>query len=159
MYGMQLVDDVIRKEHSELPKLETDDFILTYEPRQIEFIALPIQEEVPIYTLATKLKLETHNEKVENLKTEAGTTMQEYYNPDAQCDTSILIVHDSFLEENYKYFTYRYREVYMVPRQNYTHLKEYVDVLKPDVVLFENAERAFVDDLYAYTELGNVTYE
>lgn len=159
LYGMQLVDEVIRENHPELPPLLEEDFSLSYETRNIEFIDLPIAEEVPVYTVKQKLRLGVHNKKAGKLTTVPGTTIQGYYNPDAVCDTKILIVHDSFLEENHKYFTYRYREVYMVPRQNYTHLQEYVEALHPDVVLFENAERAFVDDLYAYTELADVTYE
>ena len=47
----------------------------------------------------------------------------------------------------------------MISRQNYEFMQYYVETLKPDVVVFENAERAFVDDLYAYTNLANVTYE
>lgn len=159
MYGMKLVDEIIREEHPELAPLSENDFELTYEPRKIEFISLPIMDEVPVYTYKHKLRLSARTKKIGKLVTEGGTTMQDYHNPDADCDTKILIMHDSFLEDNHKYFTYRYREVYMVPRQNYMHLKEYVEALHPDIVLFENAERAFVDDLYAYTELANVNYE
>ena len=158
LYGMQLVDDVIRQTNPDIPPLSAEDFKLSYETKNIEFISLPIKEDVPVYTLKGKLKLKDATESVQGLPTVSGTSMQAYYNPDAECDKTILIMHDSFLEDKYKYFTYRYREVYMVARQNYTYMKDYVEQLNPDVVLFENAERAFVDDLYAYTELANVTY-
>ena len=47
----------------------------------------------------------------------------------------------------------------MISRQNYERMQYYVETLEPDVVVFENAERAFVDDLYAYVNLANVTYD
>lgn len=159
MYGMQLVDDVIRQSHPELPPLLKEDFTLDYEEKQIEFIELPIKDSVPVYNLKRKLRLGAKTKKVSKLTTISGTSIQDIINPDAECKVKILIMHDSFLADNHKYFTYRYKEVFMVPRNNYKHLKEYVDALKPDVVLFENAERAFVDDLYAYTELADVTYD
>ena len=35
----------------------------------------------------------------------------------------------------------------------------YIDLIKPDVVIFELAERSFADDLGAYTELSTVTFQ
>ncbi|MBE5870261.1 MAG: hypothetical protein E7294_03220 [Lachnospiraceae bacterium] len=158
LYGMQLVDDVIRKDHPELPALLKEDFTITYESKGIEFIELPIKDSVPVCEVNREQHLGARTKKVGRLTTVPGTSMQDYINPDAVCKTKILVIHDSFLEERYKFLTYRYKEVFMVPRQNYTHLQEYVEALKPDVVLFECAQRAFVDDLYAYTELADVTY-
>ena len=37
-------------------------------------------------------------------------------------------------------------------------MKEYIDVIKPDIIVFELAERSFADDLHAYTELGTYDY-
>jgi len=159
LFGIQLVDEIVRKEHPELPALSAKDFNLKYEKKQIEFISLPIEEEVPVYQLKKKRKIKDNPKAVEGLSVIPGTNFQSYYNRKAKCDTTILIMHDSFLEDKAKFFTYRYKEVYMVPRQNYTNMQEYIDKLNPDVVLFENAERAFVDDLYAYTELANIVYE
>lgn len=158
MLGIQLVDELIRKDRPNLPPLLAEDFKLSYEPRQLEFISLPIEEEVPVYTLKQKLQLSADTDSTDGLPVINGTSIQSYVNPDAVCEETILIMHDSFLEDNYKYFTYRYRKVYMVPRQNYTNMQAYVEALQPDVVLYENAERSFVDDLYAYTELSNITY-
>ena len=88
-----------------------------------------------------------------------GNAVAYYYNENALTDRTILILHDSFLDHKETWYTYRYREVYYGSRGNYTNMKAYIDLIQPDVIIFEVAERAFADDLHAYTELGNVIYQ
>ena len=38
-------------------------------------------------------------------------------------------------------------------------MKDYIDLIRPDVVIFELAERSFADDLAAYTQLGEISYQ
>lgn len=161
LYGMQLVDDKIRQTYPDIPPLTMDYYKIKYEDKGIEFIELPISDSVPVLSYKKKKKpdLVARYKKVSKLTLVPGTSMLDYFNPNAPSKRRILIIHDSFLENRDEFFTARYREVFMTPRQNYEHLQEYVEALKPDVVLFENAERAFVDDLYAYTELANVSYD
>lgn len=159
LYGLSLVDYMIREKHPEVIPLEKKDFRFKSVGRDIEFISLPIREKVPVCKLRSKEEFPVHMENTGNLHTVSGTTMQEYINENVGNDTSILIVHDSFLEDKVKFFIGRYHNVYMVPRQNYMYMQEYIEALSPDVVLFEVAERAFVDDLYAYTELTTTEYK
>lgn len=159
-YGVQLAGEKFRSQGSSAPVLQEKDYVLSFEEmKTMEFIDIPINEQVPFYTLVKKPGLKT-NESLEGaLERVEGTSVQHYKNPDARSEETILIFHDSFLQSNKKFFVNTYKEVYLISRQNYEGIQYYVNILKPDLVLYENAERAFADDLYAYTRLKDVSYE
>lgn len=161
MLGLSILDEKIREQKPQVPPLKEEDFDLTFENKRVEFISLPITEDVPVYTLKPELSASIHEETdlLHNLKHMEGSTVRHFVNDDAPCDETILIFIDSFMQDNGFYFAYRYKEVYLISRQNYELMQYYVESLHPSVVVYENAERAFVDDLYAYVNLANITYE
>lgn len=161
MIGLQLLNEKVREMDPSIPLLTEDVFTLSSEEKTLEFISLPITEQVPVYTLKPEYSdsILADGSLVDVLPHVAGTGIQHYLNENALSDKTILILQDSFLDGKQDFFAYRYQNVYMISRQNYESMQYYVETLKPDVVIFENAERAFVDDLYAYTNLANVTYE
>ena len=159
--GIQLAEEELREQGLSVKPLLVSDFNLSYPTvEKLEFAGITINEKVPEYANVVSL------ESVENLTLIdqelpriAGTSAQCFHNENATSDESILIFHDSFLQTRMKFFLYRYKNVYMVSRQNYEAIQFYVNLFEPDAVLFENAERAFVDDLFAYTQLGYIEYE
>ena len=161
MIGLRLLNEKVREMDPDVPLLTEDVFALSSEEKTLEFISLPITEEVPVYTLKKEYSdsILADGSLLDVLPHVAGTSVQHYLNENALSDKTILILQDSFLDGKQDFFAYRYQNVYMISRQNYESMQYYVETLKPDVVVFENAERAFVDDLYAYTNLANVTYE
>lgn len=160
LYGLKLVGEKFRQLGSSAPVLSEKDYQLSYvEMEYMEFVDIPIHEQVPYYTLLEKPELKTGESLIQALKKVEGTSIQHYKNPNAKSDETILIFHDSFLQSNKKFFVDIYKEVYLVSRQNYEGIQYYVNILQPDLVLYENAERAFADDLYAYTHLKDVRYE
>lgn len=161
MIGLRLLNEKVREMDPDVPFLTEDVFTLSSEEKTLEFISLPITEQVPVYTLKPEYSdsILADGSLLDVLPHVAGTGIQHYLNENALSDKTILILQDSFLDGKQDFFAYRYRNVYMISRQNYESMQYYVETLKPDVVIFENAERAFVDDLYAYTNLANVTYE
>ena len=161
MIGLQLLNEKVREMDPSIPLLTEDVFTLSSEEKTLEFISLPITEQVPVYTLKPEYSdsILADGSLVDVLPHVEGTGIQHYLNENALSDKTILILQDSFLDGKQDFFAYRYQNVYMISRQNYESMQYYVETLKPDVVIFENAERAFVDDLYAYTNLANVTYE
>ena len=161
MEALKLLNAKIREKNPQVPLLSEDDFILSYEEMAMQFVAVPIIDTVPVYTLKPEYSesIVTDHELSFKLEHMEGTSVQHFVNEQALSDQKILILQDSFLQDNWQYFAYRYREVYMISRQNYERVQYYVETLEPDVVVFENAERAFVDDLYAYVNLANVTYD
>ena len=161
MIGLRLLNEKVREMDPDVPLLTEDVFTLSSEEKTLEFISLPITEQVPVYMLKSEYgdSILADGSLLDVLPHVAGTSVQHYLNENALSDKTILILQDSFLDGKQDFFAYRYQNVYMISRQNYESMQYYVETLKPDVVVFENAERAFVDDLYAYTNLANVTYE
>lgn len=161
MIGLRLLNEKVREMDPDVPLLTEDVFTASSEEKTLEFISLPITEQVPVYMLKSEYgdSILADGSLLDVLPHVAGTGIQHYLNENALFDKTILILQDSFLDGKQDFFAYRYQNVYMISRQNYESMQYYVETLKPDVVVFENAERAFVDDLYAYTNLANVTYE
>ena len=161
MIGLRLLNEKVREMDPDVPLLTEDVFTASSEEKTLEFISLPITEQVPVYMLKSEYgdSMLADGSLLDVLPHVAGTGIQHYLNENALSDKTILILQDSFLDGKQDFFAYRYQNVYMISRQNYESMQYYVETLKPDVVVFENAERAFVDDLYAYTNLANVTYE
>lgn len=161
MIELRLLNEKVREMDPDVPLLTEDVFTASSEEKTLEFISLPITEQVPVYMLKSEYgdSILADGSLLDVLPHVAGTGIQHYLNENALSDKTILILQDSFLDGKQDFFAYRYQNVYMISRQNYESMQYYVETLKPDVVVFENAERAFVDDLYAYTNLANVTYE
>ena len=161
MIGLRLLNEKVREMDPDVPLLTEDVFTASSEEKTLEFISLPITEQVPVYMLKAEYgdSILADGSLLDVLPHVEGTGIQHYLNENALSDKTILILQDSFLDGKQDFFAYRYQNVYMISRQNYESMQYYVETLKPDVVVFENAERAFVDDLYAYTNLANVTYE
>ena len=161
MIGLRLLNEKVREMDPDVPLLTEDVFTASSEEKTLEFISLPITEQVPVYMLKSEYgdSILADGSLLDVLPHVAGTGIQHYLNENALSDKTILILQDSFLDGKQDFFAYRYQNVYMISRQNYESMQYYVETLKPDVVVFENAERAFVDDMYAYTNLANVTYE
>lgn len=161
MIGLRLLNEKVREMDPDVPLLTEDVFTASSEEKTLEFISLPITEQVPVYMLKSEYgdSILADGSLLDVLPHVEGTGIQHYLNENALSDKTILILQDSFLDGKQDFFAYRYQNVYMISRQNYESMQYYVETLKPDVVVFENAERAFVDDLYAYTSLANVTYE
>ena len=161
MIGLRLLNEKVREMDPDVPLLTEDVFTASSEEKTLEFISLTITEQVPVYMLKSEYgdSILADGSLLDVLPHVAGTGIQHYLNENALSDKTILILQDSFLDGKQDFFAYRYQNVYMISRQNYESMQYYVETLKPDVVVFENAERAFVDDLYAYTNLANVTYE
>lgn len=163
-YGLNMAETLIHETYGDIPVMEEGDFARSTETvSELEFFATSaeITDEIPKLTCSSPsgANVAVDSPYRVDVTVEAGNNMAYFYNPDAPNDRTILILHDSFLDNRESWYTYRYREVYFTSRVNYTHIKEYIDLIEPDVVLFELAERSFADDLAAYTQLGELVFE
>lgn len=160
MIAVKLADEKLNEQGLDVPVIDEKDFRLTYEMReQLEFVEIPIREEVPVYQLREQPKYWDDYDLISNMHLVEGTSVQFRGNSDAVSKKKLLVFQDSFLQESIEFYSTRYSQVFFVSRQNYENLQYYVNIIQPDAVIFENAERAFVDDLYAYTNLATVAYE
>ena len=163
-YGLNMAEALIHETYADVPVMEEADFTRSTETvTGLEFFATSseITDEIPrlVCSNPSGNGVATDSPYRVDVTVEAGNNMAYFYNPDAPADRTILILHDSFLDQRETWYTYRYREVYFTSRVNYTHIQEYIDLIQPDVVLFELAERSFADDLAAYTRLGDLVFE
>lgn len=160
MIGIRLADEKLIEQGLDVPAVDTDDYTLEYELReQLEFVDVDIHEEVPVYKLKKQDELWDNYGLTSQAYLVEGTSLQYFCNVNAKTKKTVLIFHDSFLQGSKDFYCNRYRHVYMVSRQNYEVVQYYVNLVRPDAVVFENAERAFVDDLYAYENLQNIQFE
>ncbi|MBQ5676925.1 MAG: hypothetical protein IIV45_18010 [Lachnospiraceae bacterium] len=160
MIAVKLVDEKLREQGLDVPVIKEEDYYLGYEVRnQLEFVPISIDEQVPVYQLKESLELWEDYYLTSNMHRIEGTSAQFYGNVNAKTKKKLLVFHDSFLQDSKEYYCARYSQVVFVSRQNYENLQYYVNLIQPDAVVFENAERAFVDDLYAYINLAAVKYQ
>ena len=155
---------MIHETYPDIPVMERGDFEESQEVTTgLEFFAASkeICDQVPQFTCTAPSShgVETDSPYRADVPVILGNNMAYFYNENALSDKCVLILHDSFLDNRESWYTYRYREVYYASRVNYTYMKDYIDLIKPDVVIFELAERSFADDLGAYTELSTVTFQ
>lgn len=158
-YGLQMVDEKIEETYDDIPVMEREDFALDWEEvNSLEFYVTrtPIRDRLPKLSLIapTSQNVVIDSPYRVDVPVMPGNIMAYYYNEDAPNDKTILILHDSFMDTRAHWYTYRYKEVYFAARVNYAYIKDYMDLIRPDVVLFELAERSFADDLGAYDQLG-----
>lgn len=163
-YGLSMVDEVIREACPDIPAMERGDFEESIETVQgLEFFAASreIPDQVPRLSCSAPSAsgIVTDSPYRVDVPVMAGNNMAYFYNENALSDRCVLILHDSFLDDRETWYTYRYKEVYFTSRVNYTYMKDYIDLIGPDVVIFELAERSFADDLAAYTELSTISFE
>lgn len=156
-YGLSMADELIQKEIPDIPVMKKEDFAVSQEEVQLS-VAMPIMETIDKMSCIQATGVAVDSPYRVDVPVQPENNMAYFYHEDAPGDKKILILHDSFLDNRESWYTYRYREVYFASRVNYTHMKEYIDLIQPDVVLFELAERSFADDLAAYTELSEVQY-
>ena len=160
MIAVRLVDEQLRQQGLDVPVIREDDYELSYETMErLEFLDIRISEQVPVLSLKGKLRLKQDADLSDHMWHVGTAGLQYYRNPKSITEKTLLVFHDSFLDYSKEFYCNRYRQVLFVTRQNYESVQYYVNLFYPDAVIFENAERAFVDDLYAYTNLANVQYE
>lgn len=157
LYGMALLDEKIQETYPDIPIIEEEDFALEYKEVDLELFSVPVKDRIPVLTY-TGDTVATDSDNRKDISVRPGNNMAYFFNENADSDKRILILHDSFLDSRECYYYGRYKEVYSCSRVNYTFMKEYIDVIKPDVIVFELAERSFADDLPAYTELATYSY-
>lgn len=173
-YGLSMVDEIINETYPDIPVMREEDFGGGEYGEEafgeswemiwgLEFFAASesIPDRIPklMCIRGSDGPVATDSPYRADVPVEAGNNMAYFYNEGAPNDKTVLILHDSFMDNRETWYTYRYREVYFTSRVNYTHMKDYIDLIRPDVVIFELAERSFADDLAAYTQLGEISYQ
>ena len=112
-----------------------------------------IDEAVPLYTLKESTAVDESawlEESVFFLSKQSDYRTR-YVNPKQSDKPRLLVFHDSYLMHKEKFFTEHFSEVIFIHRYNVRNqevFERYIDLLDPDMIVYENPERSFPINLY-----------
>ncbi|HOO27605.1 MAG TPA: hypothetical protein PLU43_04010, partial [Lachnospiraceae bacterium] len=158
--GHKLIDAHIQKWFTDVPKLTEDDYDLTYVTMEtLDIAKFPIHDEVPVYTLKTDNSQDATEYLMPYLQCTTTTFYSHYIYPDCPNDDVLLIFTDSYFGNYQRYYNNRFKEVYFVHRQNYDYLQYFVNLVFPDAVIFETAERSITSEMPIMADFSQYYYE
>ena len=140
--------DHIRKDFPSIQPLDKSEFTIDSEHMDSLQVSLfPISEDVPAYELSNQSIIDD-SEWLCSIPvfSDARIYANRYVNPVAKDMPKLLMLVDSYMMEKEKYLLNHFSEVTFVHRYNLIgpkRFEEYLDILKPDIVIFENPERSF----------------
>lgn len=156
----KLIDEHIQKWFSDVQILSEDDYDLNYVTMEtLDIAKFPIRDEVPVYTLKTDTSQNATDYLMPYLQCTTTTFYSHYMNPDCQNDEVLLVFTDSYFGNYQRYYNNRFKEVYFVHRQNYDYLQYFVNLVFPDAVIFETAERSISSEMPVMADFKNYFYE
>lgn len=136
----------LRIDFPEIPMLSEEDYdISTDHVDSLLVSRFPIDEEVPVFTLKASTAVSDSDWLNENLDFSGGNySRTRYVNPQKRGLPKFLLFHDSYFPGRELLFTENFSEVTFIDRSYLLGTKElenFLNVLKPDIVVFENPER------------------
>lgn len=155
-----LIDEYIQEKFDDVPKLDMANFDLSYVTMEsLDNAKFEINEDVPLYTLREDYTLDY----TDLLRTDMDCNSDSFYthhiNMTAPNNRILLVFTDSYLQAHQKYYDNRFREVYFVHRQNYDYLQYFVNLVFPDMVIFETAERSISSEMPLNSVFDDYYYE
>ncbi|MDO4188268.1 MAG: hypothetical protein Q4D29_04690 [Lachnospiraceae bacterium] len=160
MIGQKLLDDHVQQWFDDVRPLSEADYSLGFEKRtNLDQSDFPIDDDVPVYTLISDTSQDAGAYLATGIKLEVPTFYAHYMNPEVTNGKRLVIFTDSYFATYSKFYTNRFTEVYYIHRQNYRYLQYIVNLLFPDAVIFETAERSITGEMPLSTELGDYYYE
>ena len=158
--GQSLLDEKIRNWFPDVRPLSTDDYTLGFEKRtNLDQSDFPIDDDVPVYTLISDTSQDAGGYLAKNIKLEVPTFYAHYMNPEVPNGKRIVIFTDSYFATYSKFYKNRFSEVFYIHRQNYEYVQYIVNLLFPDVVVFETAERSMTSDMPLMDDYKDYYYE
>lgn len=160
MLGQKMLDDHIQNWFDDVKKLDEADYSLGFEKRtNLDQSDFPIDDDVPVFTLNNDTSQDAGAYLASGIKIEVPTFYSHHLNPEVGNSRRLVIFTDSYFATYSKFYTNRFSEVYYIHRQNYKYLQYIVNLLFPDVVVFETAERSITGEMPLTTELDGYFYE
>lgn len=158
--GHKLIDNRIQEWFDDVPPLTEDDYDLTYVTMDtLDVAQFPIEDEVPLYTLKKDTAGDATGYMEQYLQCSTTTFYTHYINSEAPNDKILLVFTDSYFANYIWFYTNRFKEVYFVHRQNYDYLQYFVNLVFPDAVIFETAERSITGEMPMMADFSNIYYE
>lgn len=158
--GQGILDEHIRSYFDDVKPLTRDDYTLDFEKRtNLDQSDFPIDDDVPVFTLITDTSQNASGYLASGLKIEVPTFYAHYMNPEVANGKRLVIFTDSYFATYSKFYNNRFSEVYYIHRQNYEYVQYIVNLLFPDVVIFETAERSITGEMPLLADFSDYYYE
>ena len=158
-YGLRELFGRMKSDYPGIPMLAEDQFdfgVAHVDSLLVSHFA--IDEDVPRLTLKTSTAVVDENWPNRDLRFPNPTAFRKrYVNPEKAGLPKILVFHDSYIAGRERFFTENFSEVTFIHRYNLISpeiLEEYLDSVKPDIVVFENPEAAFGTIRFDWPESG-----
>lgn len=160
MTAHKLIDGQLQTWFDDVPALTEDSYDLEYvQVDSLDIAKFPIDEKVPVYSLRQDTSGDATEYLLPCLDSYTNTFYSHYMNEAAPNDRILLVFVDSYFASYQKYYNNRFKEVYFVHRQNYDYLQYYVNLLFPDAIIFETAERSISSEMPVLADFKNYIYE
>lgn len=160
LIGEALIDEYVQEKFDDVPPLDSANFDLSYvNMDSLDNAKFTIDEDVPLYTLREDYTTDYTELLRSSMQCNADTFYSHHINPTAPNNRILLVFTDSYLQAHQKYYDNRFKEVYFVHRQNYDYLQYFVNLVFPDMVIFETAERSISSEMPINTDFSNYYYE
>lgn len=162
MVAHKLIDEQVQEWYGDVPKFTEEDYNLKMVHKDtLETAHFAIDENVPVYELKNDVSQDATYYLMNDMELDFLRSFYSHHmNPDAGNSHILLMFVDSYFGPYPKYYSNRFREVYMVHRDNYDKLQYYVNLLCPDTVIFEVAERSILEEFSTEKyDFSNYEYE
>lgn len=158
--GQGILDEHIRSYFDDVKPLTRDDYTLNFEKRtNLDQSDFPIDDDVPVFTLISDTSQNASGYLATGLKIEVPTFYAHYMNPEVTNGKRLVIFTDSYFATYSKFYNNRFSEVYYIHRQNYEYVQYIVNLLFPDAVIFETAERSITGEMPLLADFNDYYYE
>ena len=158
--GHALIDEKVQQWFDDVPPLNEGDFDLgTVHMDSLDNAKFAIDEDVPLYTLREDYTGDYTELLKPSMECNTDTFYTHHINPTAPNNRILLVFTDSYFQSYQKFYDNRFKEVYFVHRQNYAYLQYFVNLVFPDMVIFETAERSISSEIPLLSDFSDVTYE
>ncbi|MCR5507226.1 MAG: hypothetical protein K6F34_00925 [Lachnospiraceae bacterium] len=146
--GHGLIDERIQSLFDDVRPLTKDDYQKSMEHMDtLDVARFPIDEDVPHYALTGDTSNDMTGYLYGTMAFEDNTFYSHFTNPECGNNRILLVFCDSYFGNYHKFYQNRFKEVYFVHWHNYRYLQYYVNLLFPDMIIFETAERSITGEM------------
>ena len=158
--GHLLIDEKIQEWFDDVPPLKAENFDLeTVHVDSLDNAKFSIDEDVVLYSLRDDQTADYTELLRPSMVCETDNFYSHHINETAPNNRRLLVFTDSYFQSYQKFYDNRFKEVYFVHRQNYDYVQYFVNLVFPDMVIFETAERSISGEMPLTSDFTGYYYE
>jgi len=158
--GHTLLDQKIQNWFDDVKPLSLNDFTAEMvHVDSLDIAKFPIDEDVPVYSAVADNSADMTELLKPCMQCYSDTFYSHYVNNAADNNEILLVFTDSYFQAHQKYYNNRFKEVYFFHRQNYEYVQYFVNLVFPNMVIFETAERSISSEMPQMADFNDYYYE